>query len=48
MDSGVREMSDAAASRFLLLHGARLWKPGRAGGGFEGRGKIQLTNVIQY
>ena len=29
MDSGVREMSDAAASRLLLLHGARLWKSGR-------------------
>lgn len=47
MDSGVREMSDAAASRLLLLHGARLWKPG-AGRGFERRGEVQLTNVIQY
>ena len=31
MDFGECEMSDAAASRLLLLHGARLWRPGRGG-----------------
>ncbi len=34
MDSGVCEMSDAAASLLLLLHGTRLWTDG----GFKGGG----------